>query len=143
VRAVHNLAYQGAVVSGRAVPWSNNAWQGGPAAGMCTGSEDGVMEQLRLPRLVGTREAVTDVLHEQGVPATLAGEQVAVLARDLASGSASFADELVKEVLCERGAAELSLVGAPERFVEHVHAAAVRRGVADKVHVRSAAELGV
>jgi hypothetical protein len=101
------------------------------------------MEQLRLPRLVGTREAVRDVLDEQGVRPTLAGEQVVVLARDLASGSTSFADELVKELLCERDAAELSLVGAPERFVEHVRAAAARRGVADKVHVRSGAELGV
>ena len=101
------------------------------------------MEQLRLPRLAGTREAVTDLLAEQHVPASLTGECLGVLCRDLASGSTSFADELVKQVLTERDAAELTLVGAPERFVTLVRAAAQRRGVADRVHVRSGAELGV
>lgn len=101
------------------------------------------MVQLRLPRLVGTREAVGDLLAEQSVPASLNGERLVVLCRDLASGSTSFADELVKQVLVDRGAAELTLVGAPERFVAYVRAAAERRGAPERVQVRSGAELGV
>lgn len=101
------------------------------------------MPQLRLPRLVGTREAVSDLLAEQQLPASLAGETVVVQCRDLASGSTSFADELVKQVLGDRGAATLTLVGAPDRFVAYVRAAAERRGVVARVTVRSGAELAV
>lgn len=101
------------------------------------------MEQLRLPRLVGTRAAVADLLSEQHVAGALGGDRLVVLCRDLAAASATFADELVKQALIDRGAAELTLVGAPERFVADVHAAAERRGVADRVQVRRAAEIGV
>lgn len=101
------------------------------------------MEQIVLPRLAGTREAVGDLLAAQSVPATLAGDTVVLLCRALASGSPSFADEMVKEVLVERGADELVLVGSNERFLHHVSAAAERRAVAERVRVGSGAELGV
>jgi hypothetical protein len=99
--------------------------------------------RITLPRLVGTREAARDLLAEHRVPPTLAGEQVVLLCRDLASGSTSFADELVKDLLVDRAAAELVLVGAPERFVDHIRATAARRDVGSRVHVRTGAELGV
>jgi hypothetical protein len=99
--------------------------------------------RITLPRLVGTRETARDLLAEHGVPESLTSERVVVLCRDLASGSTSFADELVKELLVDRAATQLILVGAPERFVDHVRAAAARRGVAERVQVRSGAELGV
>src|SRR4051794_13457768 len=76
--------------------------------------------ELVLPRLVGTREAVNDLLVDQEVPQALAGERVLVLCRRLASASTSFADQLVKTVLVEREASELVLVGAPVRFADHV-----------------------
>lgn len=101
------------------------------------------MARLRLPRLVGTREAVSDLMAEQQIAASLRGERLVVLCRDLAAGSMSFADELVKQVLDERCADELVLVGAPQRFVGGVRAAAQRRSVADRVHVRTAVEAGV
>ncbi|MDP9396833.1 MAG: hypothetical protein M3P96_02960 [Actinomycetota bacterium] len=101
------------------------------------------MEKLILPRLAGTREAVDDLLAEQQLPEELVGERLAVLCADLASGSSSFADQLVLEVLVNRGADELVLVGAPERFVQYVRAAAKRRGVAGRVAERSGAELEV
>ena len=101
------------------------------------------MEQLRLPRLAGTREAVGDLLAEQQVAPSLAGEELVVLCRDLASGSTSFADQLVKEVLEQRGASAIVLVGAPSRFVALVQESAQRRGVADRVRVSSGAEAGV
>lgn len=101
------------------------------------------MEQLRLPRLAGTREAVGDLLAEQQVASSLRGEDLVVLCRDLASASTSFADQLVKEVVEERGAAALVLVGAPDRFVQLVRESAARRGASDRVKVQSGAEAGV
>ena len=101
------------------------------------------MEQIVLPRLAGTREAVGDLLSAQSVPSRLSGQTVVVLCRELASGSPSFADELVKELLEDRAAAELVLVGPPARFQHHVEAAAVRRDVADRVRLGTGAELGV
>jgi dihydroxyacetone kinase DhaKLM complex PTS-EIIA-like component DhaM len=101
------------------------------------------MVRLRLPRLVGRREAVADLLTTQQVPPALLDEDVVLLCRDLATGSASFADELVKDLLQQRGAARLLLVGAPERFVEDARAAAVRHGVDGRVLVRTAVEVGV
>ncbi len=101
------------------------------------------MEQIVLPRLAGTREAVGDLLAAQAVPSPLSGQTVVVLCRELASGSPSFADELVKELVEDRSAAELVLVGAPARFQHHVQAAAVRRDVAGRVRLGNGAELGV
>lgn len=91
------------------------------------------MEQLVLPRLAGTREAVEDLLSEQGVAEDLRGKQLIVLCRDLASGSPSFADQLVKSALKDRRAAELVLLGAPDRFTAHVRDSATRRGVSSRV----------
>lgn len=101
------------------------------------------METLLLPRLVGTREAVRDLLAEQDVSGSLAGESLVVLGRDLASGSSSFADELVVEVLERRKADHLILVGMPDQFVRHVRESAARRDVSERVSLRSGAELGV
>lgn len=101
------------------------------------------MQLIVLPRLAGTREAVGDLLAAHEVPGPLSGQTVIVLCRELASGSPSFADELVKELIEDRAAAELVLVGAPALFQRHVEAAAVRRDVAGRVRLGSGAELGV
>ena len=97
--------------------------------------------ELVLPRLAGTRDLVSQLLADQRVPADLHGATVVVLARELASASASFADALVREVVEVRGARELALVGAPDHFVQQVDGAASRRGVAGSVHRRAATDV--
>lgn len=102
---------------------------------------DPAMIEVSLPRLVGTRPAVGHLLDEQHVPVDLSGERAVILCRDLVSGSASFADELVRVLLQERSADDLVLVAAPERFVELVSAAASSRGIGGRTSVGSAVEL--
>lgn len=101
--------------------------------GVILATESDRMEHLVLPRLAGTREAVYDLLSEQDVPKELVGQTLTVHARDLASGSPSFADQLVKVVLQERQAEELIILGAPQRFIGHVLGSAERRGVRPRV----------
>jgi hypothetical protein len=96
--------------------------------------------ELRLPRLVGTREAAVDLLEAQDVPRDLGTADVVVFCDDLATGSASFADELVRQVLTERHGGHLVFVGAPQLFWMRVSEAAERRGVLDRVVQKSAAE---
>jgi hypothetical protein len=96
--------------------------------------------ELRLPRLVGTREAAVDLMDAQEIPPQLAGADVVVFCDDLATGSASFADELVRQVLDVRGGGTLMLVGAPQPFWARVSEAADRRGLATQVALKSAAE---
>jgi hypothetical protein len=102
---------------------------------------DGEVRRLHLPRLVGTREAVSDLLSEQTVPDRLKGEVLVVYCNRLVSGSSSFADELVRQTLLERDADELLLVGAPDEFAQRVSEAAQRRGVEDRVNRRAGAEV--
>jgi hypothetical protein len=96
--------------------------------------------ELRLPRLAGTREAAVDLLDAQDVPHDLRRADVVVFCDDLATGSASFADELVRQVLSQRHGGHLVLVGAPQSFWTRVSEAAGRRGLRDRVVQRSAAE---
>ena len=96
---------------------------------------------LRLPRLVGTREVVGDLLADQDMPKDLTGQRFVVLCYGLTSASSSFSDELVKEILQERHAAELALVGASDRFLGLVRAAAARRGVEQQIVELSGAEV--
>lgn len=90
------------------------------------------MVQLLLPRLVGTREAVADLMDDQELPDTFDGADLIVRAADLVTGSTSFADELVKEAFVRR-ATGVVVEGAPRRFSDHVRVAAERQGVAKKV----------
>ncbi len=99
------------------------------------------METLTLPRLVGSREAVRDLLAEQSISEDLSDDGLVVLCRDLASGSSSFADELVFEVLQRRRAPELVIVGAPIRFGQRVEESASRRGVEHQVSIKMGAAL--
>lgn len=83
------------------------------------------------------------MLNRERVPSRLEGDSVVLLCRELASGSASFADEMVLQVLVERKADRLYLVGAPDLFVKRVEDAAMRHGVAGAVSNESAEALGV
>ena len=101
------------------------------------------MTRLDLPRLAGRREEVTALIAEQRVPPSLDGEVLVALCGALVGASESFADELVRQVLVERRAAELALVGVSDEFATSVGEAAVRYGVARRVHRRRAVEVGV
>lgn len=101
------------------------------------------MYRLRLPYLAGRREHVHELLAAQGIPASLAGEVLVVLGRDMAAASESFADELVREIVVVRGAAQMALVGAPAALVEHCLIAAIVQGVEGRVQRRRAVEVGV
>ncbi|WP_138758128.1 hypothetical protein [Modestobacter altitudinis] len=90
---------------------------------------------------MGTREAAVDLLDEQAVPRDLRHADVIVFCDDLATGSASFADELVRQVLAERHGGHLVLVGAPQLFWARVCESAERRGVPHRVTQKSAAEV--
>jgi hypothetical protein len=90
---------------------------------------------LVLPRLAGTREAARDLAEDQQLPPTLRDLHVELLCGELASGSTSFADELVSILFADRNAASVELIGAPYRFVNHFRASADRRGFADRVRV--------
>lgn len=94
-----------------------------------------------LPRLVGGRDRATQYLDEHRTD--LKEADVVVNCRNLRSGSASFADQLVLETLVEAQSAALILVGAPPLFVEHITESATRHGVADRVRtVKELAEVG-
>ena len=93
------------------------------------------MQTVTLPPLAGSRPAAAELL--SGLPEDLAGEQVSVLARDLLSGSPSFADELVRQLTVERHAESVVVVGAEPTFEGYVRNAAQTHGVADRVTTRS------
>ncbi len=92
---------------------------------------------IALPRVVGTRPAVAPFL--VGVPTDLHGERVTLDCRALLSGTPSFADEMVKVLLVERGADGLVVLGANEEFAADLLASAREHGVADRVDLKEGA----
>ena len=102
-------------------------------------SEPSPTRTLVLPYLVAGRD-LADAMLEPLEP--LAGTRFVVDGRSLATGSVSFASQLVVRVLDQGGAGALVLVGGPQEFVEHVCGAAERLGVADRLTV-TASDLAV
>ena len=93
--------------------------------------------QIRLPRLVATREAADELVAEaEGAPVD---GRAWVLGSALATSTISFADELVQE-LAARGAEQIVLVAGTKRFTEQMLDAASRHEPV-KVRPASAAEL--
>ena len=93
--------------------------------------------QIRLPRLVGTREAADELVAEaEGTPVD---GQAWVLGGALATSTMSFADELV-ERLAARGADQIVIVAGTERFTQQMSDAASRHAPV-KVRPASADEL--
>jgi hypothetical protein len=93
-----------------------------------------MMHSVLLPPLAGSRPAAAALL--AALPADLSGDEVAVLCRDLLSGSPSFADELVRQLAVERNAGHVVLVGADETFERYVRDAARSHAVAGRVATR-------
>jgi hypothetical protein len=92
------------------------------------------VQSVTLPPLAGSRPAAAALL--AGLPVDLSGQQVAVLARGLLSGSPSFADELVRELAVARNAARVVVVGADPTFEQYVLAAARSHAVDGRVATR-------
>jgi hypothetical protein len=93
-----------------------------------------MMYTVSLPALAGSRPAAAELL--SGLPADLSGSEIAVLCRDLLTGSPSFADELVRQLAVERSAGRVLLVGADETFERYVRDAARSHAVAERVATR-------
>jgi hypothetical protein len=86
-----------------------------------------------LPRVVGTRPAVAGFLTH--VPRDLTDREVELDCRGLLSGTASFADELVKILLKDSGARRLVARGPGADFAADLRVAADDHGVADRLSV--------
>ena len=91
---------------------------------------------LVLPFLVAGRD-LADAMVDPLEPVT--GTRFVVDGRALATGSISFASQLVVRVLRQGGADALVLQGGPADFVGHVTGAADRLKVADRLHVEQPA----
>lgn len=92
---------------------------------------------IKLPRVVGTRPAVAPFL--AALAEDLRGHTVVLDCRALLSGTPSFADELVKQVLRDRRADELLVLGANSDFSADLASAAEARDVSDRVHFKERA----
>lgn len=91
-----------------------------------------------LPRVVGTRPAAQYYL--DSVPERLHGKDVELDCSGLADGTASFADEIVKVVLADRGARSLVAVAPGHDFATDLQTAAHDHGVADRFRLERVIE---
>jgi len=91
---------------------------------------------LVLPHLVAGRD-LADLMLDR-LADSFQYETVVVDARRTASGSPSFASQLVQRTLADGGADCLILVGAPSRFAQHVTESASRRSVAGRLDLTPA-----
>jgi len=91
------------------------------------------MIEINLPRLVGSRLDAQRLVAEQ--LAAMRDDRVVLNCRNLLSASPSFADEVVKQVLVDGGAAELVILAAGDDFVDYVQRSAGAHGVEGRVVV--------
>lgn len=84
---------------------------------------------LQLPRLVAGRDFADDLVRSLALEP---GAEVLVDGTALLSGTPSFAAELVQQILVERKARSLRLVGAPGDFTDYAEAAAKDLAVEDR-----------
>lgn len=71
------------------------------------------MQTIVLPQLAGSREAANLLISRVG---NVEGQSVVIDARDLISGSTSFADELVVRLVKDKRVAAIEVVGPDEEF---------------------------
>ncbi len=72
------------------------------------------------------------------LPPSLTGADVLLDCRGIAIATPSFSDEVLKQILMERGARRLTVVHAPRRFAELLQRAATRLGVDERLEIVSA-----
>lgn len=78
---------------------------------------------LVLPALVAGRDLADEYVDQLG---SFDGSEVVVDARELTSGTSSFAAQLVRRILVTGHAKKLVVVGAPSTFVRHLRNAAIK-----------------
>lgn len=94
------------------------------------------MYEVTLPRLVGSRQSAAVILDRASH--AIAADRVVLNCRELLSGSPSFADEVVKQVLIDGQAAELVVLAAGDDFARYILESASLHGVQDRVAIRPA-----
>ncbi len=88
------------------------------------------MPTLTLPQLVAGREIAAAAVGKLG---PIIDADVVVDARALASGTSSFAAQLVRSVLVDGRAKQLTLLGGPAAFRRDAESAAASLGVAEQL----------
>jgi hypothetical protein len=90
---------------------------------------------LELPQLSGGRKRAVALLDAANVPASLRGLRVEVDCRQLRAGTESFADELVRTILVDRGADQLVVTNVVGTFASYVKSAGETHAVSDRLSV--------
>lgn len=91
------------------------------------------MLSIETPEHAGSRDQARELVRT--LPDDLAGRRVVLNCSSLVVGTPSFLDEVVKQVLGQRGADALEVSDAPERARELLERAAANRGVVDRLRV--------
>lgn len=91
------------------------------------------MLRITTPDHAGSREQAQSLVQE--LPPDLAGKRVTLDCSQMVIGTPSFLDEIVKQVLTERGAAGLEVAEAPERARELIERSANNRGVSSQLKI--------
>ncbi|WP_375487868.1 hypothetical protein [uncultured Jatrophihabitans sp.] len=96
------------------------------------------MPTLTLAQLVAGRDLAAAVVGKLG---PIEDQRVVVDARPLISGTTSFASQLVRSILVDARAKELTLVGGPADFAADVRSAADRLELGDQVRTDAALDV--
>jgi hypothetical protein len=88
-----------------------------------------------VPRVSSSREQARSIL--EALPPDLSGNSIQIDCNELAVGTPSFLDEVVKIILVERHADRLRLMNAPGRVAEHAKRAAAKHEVSDRLEIRA------
>lgn len=91
------------------------------------------MLRIKTPDHAGSREQAQSLTRQ--LPPDLAGERVTLDCSEMVIGTPSFLDEIVKQVLTERGAAGLEVAEAPERARELIERSANNRGAGGRLKI--------
>ncbi len=92
------------------------------------------MSTLEMPRLTGSRLSAQELADQ--LPAG-AGDVVTLDARAMEAASQSFADEIIFQVLVNRGASQLEVLLPTERFARHLSVSAMKQGLAGHLRIVS------
>lgn len=86
------------------------------------------------PTLAGSRSRAREVVAQ--LPADLTGVEVVLNCRGLMAAAASFADEIVTQILVDRHAESLRVVDvSDDEFVAYLQARAADHGVLGRLHL--------
>lgn len=92
-----------------------------------------MVSTIESPMLTGLREQARRMIEAQDVPLNLSGTDVILDGHRTRAATPSFADEVIKTLVVERGAKSLTIRVAGREFTEWLLAAAERYEVVDRV----------